>query len=178
MVVWQVHGAAVRSSAGVGGLGGVEAQAARSKETAAVASNRLILVSIRPKCLSGMTRSQFLRNEEGEFKSLLVVEPWIAVSVVARGKIRRGQLLRAAGAFRHILAGHFKVHAARMGPLALDDIDEVADLGEDALERTRLVFAFHFHVAVHGIGRPYDGAAFLDDAADELGQAALHLVRT
>ena len=83
---------------------------------------------------------------------MLGVEAGIADRVVAIAQILVGDGARAADAFGDVLPRHFQVDAAGMGTLGGVNREERLHLGEDAVERPRLVAAVRGDgVAVHRI---------------------------
>src|SRR5439155_24769402 len=76
-----------------------------------------------------------------------------------------------------VLAGHLAMDAAGMGTLGAMHGEEGAHLGEDAVERPRLVAGRRLdRVAVHRIARPDDAGPGPRDGADQRRQLALDLV--
>lgn len=59
---------------------------------------------------------QLISQQIGEFESLGRVKARVAMRFVAVGEVAFGDVLHAAEAFGHVLAGHFKMNAARMSP--------------------------------------------------------------
>ena len=110
-----------------------------------------------------------LRPPEGQLERLVSIEPGIAVGIVAVGEIGIRDRAGAAGALRHVLAGHLEVDTARMRALGAMDREELIDLAQDAVEWTCLeVRRRSDRVAVHGIARPNDVTSGLLHAANKL----------
>ena len=122
---------------------------------------------------------QLFSDQKSQLQRLLVVEPRVAVRVIAIREIALGHLVRTAGAFGHVLARHLEMDAAGVRAFGLDDVHEVADFRQDALERTGLVSRLGlFDISVHRVRRPHDFPAFSFNLAHELRQPFGHLVRS
>src|SRR3546814_9523607 len=66
---------------------------------------------------------------------------------------------------------------AGVGALAVVDVEEGADLGQDRVETARLVAVRGLHgIAVHRVARPHHLAALALDGADQRRQVLGHLV--
>src|SRR5580704_7342563 len=119
------------------------------------------------------------RDQESHVDRLLGVETGIAHGVIAVAQVLIGDGARAADAFGHVLAGHFQMDAAGMGPLRGVDGEERLHLRQDAVERAGLVAAVRGDgVAMHGIAGPDHDPAFALHGADQLRQMIADLVRT
>src|SRR5207302_4823165 len=70
----------------------------------------------RPRLAAALLLDQ-VGEQERELDRLLGIEPRVADRVVAVVELGVGDRPRAAGAFGDFLAGHFEVHAARVGTL-------------------------------------------------------------
>src|SRR5258705_13537001 len=91
-------------------------------------------------------------DKEGEFEGLAGIEAWIAMGVITVGQGLVRYRFCAAGAFGHVLARHFEMHAAGMSSLRLMDGEEAAHLGQDALEGPGFVTRGGVDgIAMHGI---------------------------
>src|SRR4051812_2453393 len=112
-----------------------------------------------------------LGDQEGHVDGLFGVEARVADRVVAVAEILMRDGARAAETFGDVLPGHLEVNAAGMGALGGVDAEEGLHLGEDAVERPRLVAGIGSDgVAVHGIARPHDDAALALDRTHHAGQ--------
>lgn len=65
-----------------------------------------------------------LSNDEGKLEWLGRIEARVAVRVVARAQVVEGDSPWPADALRHILTGHLQVHASRVAPFLLVNIEE------------------------------------------------------
>src|SRR4051812_5375841 len=122
-------------------------------------------------CLARPLLLQEFGDQEGHVDRLLGIEAGIAdrVVAIAQSLVRDGT--RAADAFGDVLPGHFKMNTAGMGAFSRMHAEKGFDLGEDAVERTRLVAGVRRDgVAVHGIARPDHRAALALDGADHARQ--------
>src|SRR4051812_16875872 len=116
---------------------------------------------LEPRCgrhrldLAGALLLEQLGDQEGHIDGLLGVEPGIADRVVAVVEVLIGDRAGAAETLGDVLTGHLQMDAAGMGALGGVDREERLHLGQDAVERPRLVARRRGDgVAVHGIARP------------------------
>src|SRR5436190_3207593 len=116
-------------------------------------------------------------DQEGHVDRLFGIEPGIAHRVVAVAEILMRDGAGAAETFGDVLPGHLQMNTAGMGAFGGMHAEEGLHLGEDAVERTRLVAGVGGDgVAVHGIARPDHGAALALDGADHSRQMLADLL--
>src|SRR5438445_4653125 len=98
-----------------------------------------------PRCdrhrpdLAGALLLEELRDQESHVDGLLGIEAGIADRVIAVVEILVGDGAGTAKALGDVLAGHLQMHAAGMGAFRGVDREERLHLGQDAVERPRLV---------------------------------------
>ena len=85
--------------------------------------------------------------------------------------------LQTAQALCHVLAGHFKVHAAGHSALGFVDFKEALNLAHHVLEVAGLIALNRFRVAVHRIARPNNIASLGLDLTYQRWQQLAHLGR-
>src|SRR6478752_5974201 len=98
-----------------------------------MSSDGLVTVSLRRSTTwsGGVTTSattQHLGDQEGQLEALLVVEPRVADRLVAGGQRRVVDVLGAAEALGHVVAGQLDVQAARHGAQRVVHLEEATDL--------------------------------------------------
>ena len=88
--------------------------------------------------------------------------------MVAVGKFQFRDRLRAAQTFRHILSGHFEMHARSARTFGVMDGEEFADFGQNIGELARFISVGLLDgVAVHLVATPHHLAAFFFQQAHE-----------
>src|SRR6476619_7483285 len=126
----------------------------------------------------GALRLEQVGKPKREVDRLLSVEPRIAHRVIAILEVRVGDHARTAGALSDVLAGHLQMHAAAMSPFGAVNRKEGLHLGQNAVERPRLVAGFRAdRVTVHGIAGPHHNLAFTLDRPDHGRKLIRDLVR-
>src|SRR5690348_11585828 len=91
-------------------------------------------------------------DQERELQRLCGIQPRIAVRMVSLGETFIGDCCRTPDALGYVLARHFDMDPAGMGSFGAMDGEEGLHLGENALERARLVAAGAFdEIPVHRV---------------------------
>src|SRR5215470_17645521 len=129
--------------------------------------------------LAGALALDQVGQKKCQIDGLFGIEARIADRVVAVVEVLVRDLANAAGALRHVLAGHLQMDATRIGAFRVVHLEEGAHLLEYQVERPRLETGRRGdRIGMHGIARPNNRTTLTPNGTYHGRKLVAHLVGT
>lgn len=129
--------------------------------------------------LEGPHGGEFLRDVEGDFHGLFVVESGVELRLVGFTEISFGETARATDTFGDIFAGQFEVDTAESRLALAMDGEGAAEFEQNIFEATSLSSVLgRERIAMHWVANPQDAVSFGLNGLDEFGEGGFDAIAT